>query len=84
MVVFHKMIAKYLSKDEGLKINTQETGLPLNHGYHQLPAQDKLIRQTHIEGFGLLWYIICCILGTYAFGNRGLAFVCIICCGMRV
>lgn len=44
--------AKYLSKDEGLKINTQETGLPLNHGYHQLPAQDKLIRQTHIEGFG--------------------------------
>lgn len=48
--------AKYLSKDEGssegLKINTQETALPLNHGYHQLPPQDNLIRQTHIEGFG--------------------------------
>lgn len=48
--------AKYLSKDEGssegLKINTHETVLPLNHGYHQLPPQDKLIRQTHIERFG--------------------------------
>jgi hypothetical protein len=35
--------AKYLSKDEGLKINTQETGLPLNHGYHQLPAMNIVL-----------------------------------------